>query len=40
MPHQPNYTGTVQAYRPPGSALHGSHRPQVSADYDAWTPGA
>lgn len=38
-PHEPNLTGTVAAYRPPGSALNGGHRPQVSADYEAWTPG-
>jgi NADH:ubiquinone oxidoreductase subunit len=40
LPHKANMTGTVEAYRPPGSALHsGGHRPAVSADYEAWTPG-
>jgi len=38
-PHEPNMTGTVHAYRPPGSAVQGGHRPKVSADYDAWSPG-
>lgn len=38
-PHQPNLTGTSGAYRPKGSILEGSHRPQVTGDYDAWTPG-
>ena len=37
--HQPNLTGTVHAYRPKGSTLSGSKRPQVTGDYDAWTPG-
>jgi NADH:ubiquinone oxidoreductase subunit len=37
--HQPNLTGSAAAYRPPGSLAHGSHRPQVTGDYDAWTPG-
>ena len=38
-PYQPNMTGTPEAYHPPGSILAGSHRPQVTGDYDAWTPG-
>ena len=38
-PHQPNLTGTAQAYRPPGSLFGTGHRPQVTGDYDAWTPG-
>lgn len=37
--HEPNYTGTIEAYRPPGSAVNGGQRPKVSADYEAWTPG-
>jgi NADH:ubiquinone oxidoreductase subunit len=37
-PHQPNLTGTAQAYRPPGSIV-GSGRPAVPApDYQAWRP--
>lgn len=38
-PHLPNLTGTAAAYKPPGSILAGNHRPQVTGDYDAWTPG-
>ena len=37
--HLPNLTGSPAAYRPPGSVLSGKHRPQVTGDYDAWTPG-
>ncbi|MXN64536.1 NADH:ubiquinone oxidoreductase subunit NDUFA12 [Stappia sp. GBMRC 2046] len=39
-PHRPNQTGTPGAYRPHGSILTPESRPQVSGDYDAWTPGA
>ena len=39
-PHQPNLTGSPAAYRPKGSLLSGRHRPQVTGDYDAWTPGS
>lgn len=38
--HEPNLTGSPQAYRPPGSIVGAGHRPQVTGDYDAWTPGA
>ncbi len=38
-PHQENLTGTSLAYRPKGSLISGTHRPQVTGDYDAWTPG-
>ena len=38
-PHLPNLTGSPAAYRPKGSILSGKHRPQVTGDYDAWTPG-
>lgn len=38
-PYQPNLTGTPSAYRPKGSVLGTGHRPQVTGDYDAWTPG-
>ena len=39
MPHQPNMTGTAQAYRPEGSlGRSGKHQP-ASADYQPWTPG-
>ncbi|WP_029057199.1 NADH:ubiquinone oxidoreductase subunit NDUFA12 [Stappia stellulata] len=37
-PHLPNGTGTPAAYRPKGSILTPEHRPQVSGDYDAWSP--
>ena len=39
-PHQPNLTGSSAAYRPKGSMLRPESRPQVTGDYDAWTPGA
>lgn len=39
-PHQPNLTGSSAAYRPKGSLLSRTHRPQVTGDYDAWTPGS
>jgi NADH:ubiquinone oxidoreductase subunit len=38
QPHQPNLTGTAQAYRPPGHPLAGGQRPRASADYEPWTP--
>jgi NADH:ubiquinone oxidoreductase subunit len=38
-PHQPNLTGTPQAYHPPGSILRGSHRHHATGDYEPWTPG-
>jgi NADH:ubiquinone oxidoreductase subunit len=38
-PHQPNLTGSADAYRPKGSLLGYQHRPQVTGEYDAWTPG-
>ena len=38
-PHEPNLTGTPMAHRPKGSLLGNSKRPQVTGDYDAWTPG-
>lgn len=37
-PHQPNKTGTAEAYLPPGHAAKGAKRPGVSADYTAWQP--
>lgn len=37
-PHQPNLTGTSQAYTPKGSIIHNGARPQVSGDYEAWSP--
>lgn len=37
-PHQPNLTGTNQAYRPPGHVLEGGKREKATGDYEAWTP--
>jgi NADH:ubiquinone oxidoreductase subunit len=37
-PHQPNLTGTPQAYRPQGSVLRGGHRVRATGDYEPWTP--
>lgn len=36
--HQPNQTGTAQAYRPPGHTLKGGRRAPATGDYEAWTP--
>lgn len=40
MPHQPNLTGTSNAYVPPGHVLRGAHRDKATGDYQAWTPPA
>ena len=37
--HQPNLTGTPQAYRPLGHDYAGGTRRTTGADYEAWTPG-
>ena len=37
-PHQPNLTGTPQAYRPPGSILGPQPRTPGEPDYEAWRP--
>ena len=37
-PHQPNMTGTPNAYFPPGSILGGGRRPPATGDYEPWTP--
>lgn len=37
-PHQPNMTGTNQAYRPPGHILSGGQRDKATGDYEAWSP--
>jgi NADH:ubiquinone oxidoreductase subunit len=39
-PHRANPTGTAEAYHPPGSLSESGQRPQVTGDYEAWTPGA
>jgi NADH:ubiquinone oxidoreductase subunit len=37
-PHLPNLTGTPAAYRPRGSILTPEKRPEVTGDYEPWTP--
>ena len=37
-PHQPNLTGTPDAYRPSGSLSKGAERPPATGDYQAWKP--
>lgn len=37
-PHQPNLTGTDEAYRPPGHLLAGGDRDKATGDYEPWTP--
>jgi NADH:ubiquinone oxidoreductase subunit len=37
-PHQPNLTGTAQAYLPPGADQRGGQRAKAADDYQAWTP--
>ncbi|HMB48966.1 MAG TPA: NADH:ubiquinone oxidoreductase subunit NDUFA12 [Afifellaceae bacterium] len=37
-PHQENLTGTSGAYLPKGSLVSGEQRPEVTGDYEAWTP--
>jgi NADH:ubiquinone oxidoreductase subunit len=37
-PHLPNLTGTSAAYRPKGSILGQEKRPEVTGDYEPWTP--
>jgi NADH:ubiquinone oxidoreductase subunit len=36
--HQPNLTGTVNAWRPQGSIARGGERPSATGDYEAWKP--
>lgn len=40
VPHQPNLTGTPEAYRPPGHDYRGGHRDHATGDYESWTPGS
>lgn len=37
-PHQPNLTGTVMAYRPPGSIARPGKPVLPAPDYQAWRP--
>ena len=36
--HQPNLTGTDEAYHPPGSLSAQAARPKATGDYEAWQP--
>ena len=36
--HQPNLTGTANAYRPEGSLQKSGQRPSATGDYQAWKP--
>lgn len=36
--HQPNLTGTADAYRPPGHVLKGGQRDAATGDYEPWQP--
>ena len=38
LPHLPNQTGTVRAYRPKGSLARGGVRAAATTDYEAWKP--
>src|SRR5215470_2081852 len=37
-PHQPNLSGTLNAYLPPGHALAGGKTPRSTDDYEPWRP--
>lgn len=37
-PHQPNLTGTDQAYLPPGHDRRGGDAPKMGTSYTAWKP--
>ena len=37
-PHQPNKTGTPEAWRPQGSILTAASRPKATGDYKPWRP--
>ena len=37
-PYQPNMTGTLAAWLPPGHTLAAGHRPKATGDYEAWKP--
>ena len=40
LPHHPNLTGTVHAYKPKGSLSRGGERAKITGDYEAWNPDA
>ena len=37
-PYVHNLTGTLEAWRPPGSLKRDGERPRATGDYEAWTP--
>ncbi len=37
-PHQPNMSGTDDAYRQPGHPLRGGQRQKICGDYEPWQP--
>ena len=37
-PHEPNATGTAEAYRPPGHVFQGGERSRATGDYEPWRP--
>ena len=38
LEHQPNLTGTAEAYRPPGHEFRGGRRDRATGDYEPWRP--
>jgi len=38
LPHKENLTGSAGAYRPKGAVASQDKRPEVSSDYEAWSP--
>ena len=40
LDHMPNMTGTIYAYRPPGSIQRSGERDRATGDYQAWRPDA
>jgi NADH:ubiquinone oxidoreductase subunit len=38
LEHVPNLTGTIHAWRPPGSLARSGERPAATGDYQAWRP--
>jgi len=38
--HRPNYTGTLEAYKPTGSLDRTGERQRTAGDYEAWDPDA
>jgi NADH:ubiquinone oxidoreductase subunit len=36
--HQPNLSGSVHAYLPPGHLARGGERDRATGDYEPWTP--